>query len=42
MNAATLISAAGEEPFAVGPKTDLAARILDRAERMLHASRPSA
>jgi phosphopantothenoylcysteine decarboxylase/phosphopantothenate--cysteine ligase len=43
MNAAMLITAAGDEPFALGPKTDLAARILDRAERMLqHASRPSA
>jgi phosphopantothenoylcysteine decarboxylase / phosphopantothenate---cysteine ligase len=35
MNAATLIGSDGEEVFALGPKTDLASRILDRAERML-------
>jgi phosphopantothenoylcysteine decarboxylase / phosphopantothenate---cysteine ligase len=34
-NAATLITAAGEEDFPLGPKTELAARILDRAEKML-------
>ena len=36
-NAATLITAAGEEDFPLGPKTELAARILDRAEKMLQA-----
>jgi phosphopantothenoylcysteine decarboxylase/phosphopantothenate--cysteine ligase len=36
-NAATLITAAGEEPFALGQKTELAAVILDRAEHMLSA-----
>jgi phosphopantothenoylcysteine decarboxylase/phosphopantothenate--cysteine ligase len=34
-NAATLITAGGEEDFPLGPKTELAARILDRAEKML-------
>jgi phosphopantothenoylcysteine decarboxylase/phosphopantothenate--cysteine ligase len=34
-NAATLISAEGEEPFPTGPKTALAARILDRAALLL-------
>jgi phosphopantothenoylcysteine decarboxylase/phosphopantothenate--cysteine ligase len=34
-NAATLITAAGDEDFPLGPKTELAARILDRAEKML-------
>ena len=35
MNAATLISRDAEETIALGPKTDLAARILDRAEQLL-------
>jgi phosphopantothenoylcysteine decarboxylase / phosphopantothenate---cysteine ligase len=35
MNAATLIDAQGDEAFAHGAKTDLAIRILDRAERLL-------
>ena len=34
-NAATLIGADGEEVFATGAKTALAARILDRAEHLL-------
>jgi phosphopantothenoylcysteine decarboxylase / phosphopantothenate---cysteine ligase len=34
-NAATLISAAGEEVFPLGQKTELASVILDRAERLL-------
>jgi len=34
-NAATLITADREEAFPLGPKTELASRILDRAERML-------
>jgi phosphopantothenoylcysteine decarboxylase/phosphopantothenate--cysteine ligase len=34
-NAATLISAEGDEPFATGPKTALASRILDRAGLLL-------
>jgi phosphopantothenoylcysteine decarboxylase/phosphopantothenate--cysteine ligase len=38
LNEATLITADGEEPFALGLKTDLAALILDRAERLLHAT----
>jgi phosphopantothenoylcysteine decarboxylase / phosphopantothenate---cysteine ligase len=37
-NAATIITIEGEEPFALGPKADLAALILDRAERMLQVS----
>jgi phosphopantothenoylcysteine decarboxylase/phosphopantothenate--cysteine ligase len=40
LNAATLISASGEDAFPLGPKTDLAARILDRAERLLAATQP--
>ena len=35
MNAATLIARDGEESFPLGPKTVLAVRILDRAERLL-------
>ncbi|HSC29248.1 MAG TPA: bifunctional phosphopantothenoylcysteine decarboxylase/phosphopantothenate--cysteine ligase CoaBC, partial [Vicinamibacterales bacterium] len=35
MNAATLIAADGEEVFPLGPKSSLAALILDRAELML-------
>jgi phosphopantothenoylcysteine decarboxylase / phosphopantothenate---cysteine ligase len=35
LNAATIISRDGSEPFPVGPKTALAALILDRAERLL-------
>jgi phosphopantothenoylcysteine decarboxylase / phosphopantothenate---cysteine ligase len=35
-NAATLITATGEEAFPLGQKTELAALILDRAEQMLH------
>jgi phosphopantothenoylcysteine decarboxylase/phosphopantothenate--cysteine ligase len=34
-NAATLISADGDEDFPLGPKTELASRILDHAERLL-------
>jgi len=34
-NAATLITAAGDEAFPLGQKTELASVILDRAERML-------
>ena len=40
-NAATLISADGpesDEEFPLGPKTELAARILDRAEALLDAA----
>jgi phosphopantothenoylcysteine decarboxylase/phosphopantothenate--cysteine ligase len=37
-NAATLITAAGDEDFPLGPKTELAARILDRAEKMLQTT----
>ena len=37
-NAATLISAAGDEDFPLGPKTELASRILDHAERLLAAA----
>ena len=35
MNAATLISRDAEETIPLGPKSDLAARILDRAEQLL-------
>jgi phosphopantothenoylcysteine decarboxylase/phosphopantothenate--cysteine ligase len=35
LNAATIISRDGAEPFPLGPKTALAERILDRAERLL-------
>ena len=35
MNAASLITADGVEPFALGPKTALASLVLDRAEAML-------
>jgi phosphopantothenoylcysteine decarboxylase/phosphopantothenate--cysteine ligase len=35
MNAATLITAVAAEPFALGPKSALAAAILDRAEHFL-------
>jgi phosphopantothenoylcysteine decarboxylase / phosphopantothenate---cysteine ligase len=35
LNAATLISAEGDEPFPLGSKTALAARILDHAERFV-------
>ncbi|MGB2716729.1 MAG: bifunctional phosphopantothenoylcysteine decarboxylase/phosphopantothenate--cysteine ligase CoaBC [Vicinamibacterales bacterium] len=38
-NAATLISATGTENFPLGPKSALAATILDRAERLLDAVR---
>ncbi len=34
-NAATIITADGDEAFPLGPKTELASRILDRAERLL-------
>jgi phosphopantothenoylcysteine decarboxylase / phosphopantothenate---cysteine ligase len=37
LNAATLIAADGDEVVALGPKTTLAARILDRAENLLAA-----
>jgi phosphopantothenoylcysteine decarboxylase/phosphopantothenate--cysteine ligase len=36
LNEATLITPEGEEQFPLGPKTDLASRILDRAEQLLH------
>ena len=35
LNEATLIGTDGEERFALGPKSDLAGAILDRAERLL-------
>jgi phosphopantothenoylcysteine decarboxylase/phosphopantothenate--cysteine ligase len=35
LNVATIIGLDDDEAFPLGPKTDLAARILDRAERML-------
>jgi phosphopantothenoylcysteine decarboxylase/phosphopantothenate--cysteine ligase len=35
MNAATIVSAEGEERFELGPKSELASIILDRAERLL-------
>ena len=38
MNAATLISAESDEAVPLGTKADLAARILDRAERLLERS----
>jgi phosphopantothenoylcysteine decarboxylase/phosphopantothenate--cysteine ligase len=38
-NAATLITADREEPFPLGPKTELASRILDHAEQVLGAVR---
>jgi phosphopantothenoylcysteine decarboxylase / phosphopantothenate---cysteine ligase len=37
-NAATLISADRDEDFPLGPKTELASRILDHAERLLAAA----
>jgi phosphopantothenoylcysteine decarboxylase/phosphopantothenate--cysteine ligase len=37
-NAATIITPDGEESFAVGPKTELASRILDRVEQLLQAT----
>jgi phosphopantothenoylcysteine decarboxylase / phosphopantothenate---cysteine ligase len=37
-NAATIITAEGDEVFPLGPKTELASRILDRAERMLEST----
>jgi phosphopantothenoylcysteine decarboxylase / phosphopantothenate---cysteine ligase len=37
-NAATLITADGEEQFPLGPKTELAALILNRAEQLLQVS----
>jgi phosphopantothenoylcysteine decarboxylase / phosphopantothenate---cysteine ligase len=40
-NAATLITADGEEDFPLGSKKDLASRILDRAERLLQRPAPS-
>jgi phosphopantothenoylcysteine decarboxylase/phosphopantothenate--cysteine ligase len=36
-NAATIIGTDSEETFPLGPKTELASRILDRAERLLQA-----
>jgi phosphopantothenoylcysteine decarboxylase/phosphopantothenate--cysteine ligase len=36
-NAATLITASGDEIFPLGQKTELAAIILDRIEQMLQA-----
>jgi phosphopantothenoylcysteine decarboxylase / phosphopantothenate---cysteine ligase len=41
-NAVTLIGNDGEEAIALAPKTEIAARILDRAEAMLTASRNQA
>jgi hypothetical protein len=38
-NAATIISPGGAEPFPLGPKTALAAVILDRAEAVLRRVR---
>jgi phosphopantothenoylcysteine decarboxylase / phosphopantothenate---cysteine ligase len=38
-NAATLIDHEGDETFPHGPKTELAARIVDRAERLLQRSK---
>jgi phosphopantothenoylcysteine decarboxylase / phosphopantothenate---cysteine ligase len=38
-NAATLIDPEGDEVFAHGPKTELASRIVDRAERLLQRSK---
>jgi len=35
LNQATIISDDGDEPFALGPKSELAGRILDSAERLL-------
>jgi phosphopantothenoylcysteine synthetase/decarboxylase len=35
LNTATLITAEGDDPFPLGPKSSLAARILDRAEQLL-------
>jgi len=35
LNEATIIGDDGDEPFALGPKSGLAGRILDRAERLL-------
>lgn len=40
-NAVTIISKDGEEPIALAPKREIAARILDRAEARLAISRPS-
>jgi phosphopantothenoylcysteine decarboxylase/phosphopantothenate--cysteine ligase len=37
-NAATIIGAGDDEVFALGPKTELASRILDRAERLLDSA----
>ncbi len=37
-NAATIIGGGDDEVFALGPKTELASRILDRAERLLEAA----
>jgi phosphopantothenoylcysteine decarboxylase / phosphopantothenate---cysteine ligase len=37
-NAATLITPDGDEAFPVGPKTELASRILDRVEQLLQAT----
>jgi phosphopantothenoylcysteine decarboxylase/phosphopantothenate--cysteine ligase len=37
LNAATIIGRGHEEQFPLGPKTLLAARILDRAEKLLEA-----
>ena len=38
-NAVTMISSDGEEAIALAPKAEIAARILDRAEAMIAASR---
>jgi phosphopantothenoylcysteine decarboxylase/phosphopantothenate--cysteine ligase len=40
-NAAVLVSAAGEEPLRLQPKTDLAAAILDRAEALMQTRTPA-
>jgi phosphopantothenoylcysteine decarboxylase/phosphopantothenate--cysteine ligase len=37
-NAATIIGAGDDEVFPLGPKTELASRILDRAERLLESA----
>ena len=37
-NAATIIGAGDDEVFPLGPKTEIASRILDRAERLLESA----
>jgi phosphopantothenoylcysteine decarboxylase / phosphopantothenate---cysteine ligase len=37
-NAATIIGGGDDEVFALGPKTELASRILDRVERLLESA----